>query len=211
MGKGLNQDFARAIFDVEPTALIELYTLYYNYQNDSQAQINFHGGTNGVGGKIIFAGQEYLPIPVESEGFEILGDQRLPRPKIRVSNAGLYISSLLRKYNNLNGAKLVRKRTFAKFLDDANFIGGQNPYYDLKTNLSTADRLSYFPDQVYYVNRRVTENKTIVEFELSSILEVENAFLPNLLNCDVTFWKANIILPSGEACCCETISGLADC
>jgi phage-related protein len=86
MGKGINQDFARAIFDVEPTALIELYTLYYDYQNDSQAQINFHGGTNGVAGKIIFNGQEYLPIPVESEGFEILGDQRLPRPKISGSN-----------------------------------------------------------------------------------------------------------------------------
>jgi len=172
MGKGLNQDFARAIFDVEPTALIELYTLYYNYQNDSQAQINFHGGTNGVGGKIIFAGQEYLPIPVESEGFEILGDQRLPRPKIRVSNAGLYISSLLRKYNNLNGAKLVRKRTFVKFLDDTNFPGGSNPF-------GTANPNAKMPDDKYFISRKTSENKVAVEFELVSSLELENIEIPS--------------------------------
>ena len=81
MGRGINQDFAKAIFDVEPSALLELYTLYYDYQNNSQAQIHFHGGTNGVEGKIIFDGQAYIPLPMESEGFEILGDQRLPRPK----------------------------------------------------------------------------------------------------------------------------------
>jgi lambda family phage minor tail protein L len=172
MGKGINQDFARAIFDVEPTALIELYTLYYDYQNDSQAQINFHGGTNGVAGKIIFNGQEYLPIPVESEGFEILGDQRLPRPKIRVSNAGLYVSSLLRKYNNLNGAKVVRKRTFAKFLDDANFPGGSNPF-------GTANPNAKMPDDKYFISRKTSENKLAVEFELVSSLELENVEIPS--------------------------------
>lgn len=171
MGKGINQDFARAIFDVEPTALIELYTLYYNYQNDSQAQINFHGGSNGVGGKIIFNGQEYLPLPVESEGFEILGDQRLPRPKIKISNAGLYVSSLLRKYNNLNGAKIIRKRTFAKFLDDANFPGGANPF-------GTANPNAKMPDDKYFISRKMAENKMMVEFELVSSLELENISIP---------------------------------
>lgn len=172
MGKGINQDFARAIFDVEPTALIELYTLYYDYQNDSQAQIHFHGGTNGVAGKIIFNGQEYLPIPVESEGFEVLGDQRLPRPKIRVSNAGLYVSSLLRKYNNLNGAKVIRKRTFVKFLDDANFPGGSNPF-------GTANPNAKMPDDKYFISRKINENKLSVEFELVSSLELENVEIPN--------------------------------
>ena len=171
MGKGINQDFIRHIFDVEPTALIELYVLYYDYQNDSQAQLHFHGGTNGVGGKIIFDGQEYLPIPVESEGFEVLGDQRLPRPKIKVSNAGLYISSLLRKYNNLNGAKLVRKRTFAKFLDDVNFPGEVNPF-------GTANPNAKMPDDKYFVSRKISENKLAVEFELVSSLELENIEIP---------------------------------
>jgi lambda family phage minor tail protein L len=170
MGKGLNQDFARAIFDAEPTALIELYTLYYDYQNDSQAQINFHAGTNGIGHPIVFDGQQYLPIPVESEGFELLGDQRLPRPKIKVSNAGLYISSLLRQFNNLNGAKIVRKRTYVKFLDDANFPDG-NPF-------GTANPNARMPDDKYFISRKTSENKMYVEFELVSSLELENIEIP---------------------------------
>ena len=40
----------------------------------------------------------------------------------------MYVSSLLRKFNNLNNAKLVRKRTFAKFIDAANFPDGNNPW-----------------------------------------------------------------------------------
>lgn len=171
MANGINQDFARAIFDVEPTALLELYTLYYDYQNDSQSQLNFHGGTNGIGGVIIFDGQEYLPLALESQGFDILGDQRLPRPILKVSNAGLYVSSLLRRFNNLNNAKVVRKRTFLKFLDDANFPNNQNPY-------GTANPSARMPDDKYFISRKVTENKLAVEFELVSSLELENIEIP---------------------------------
>jgi lambda family phage minor tail protein L len=171
MGNGINQDFAKAIFDVEPTALLELYTLYYDYQNDSQAQVNFHGGTNGVAGPIIFDGQEYLPVPIESEGFDLLGDQRLPRPILKVSNAGLYISSLLRRFNNLNGAKVVRKRTFVKFIDDQNFPNNKNPW-------GTANPSARLPDDKYFVSRKMSENKLAVEFELVSSLELENIEIP---------------------------------
>lgn len=171
MANGVNQEFSRAVFDVEPSALLELYTLYYNYQKDSQAQINFHGGTNGISEKIIFDGQEYLPIPLESEGFELLGDQRLPRPKLKVSNAGLYISSLLRKFDNLNGAKVVRKRTFVKFLDDENFPNNKNPWGSANPNAK-------MPDDKYFISRKMSENKMFVEFEMVSSLELENIELP---------------------------------
>lgn len=171
MGQGINKDFASAIFDVEPTAILELYVLYYNYANNSQDQLYFHAGSNGLAGKIYFDGQEYLPIAVESEGFEVLGDQRLPRPKIRVSNAGLYISSILRKYNNLNGAKLVRRRTFVKFLDDQNFPNNKNPW-------GTANPNAKLPDEKFFVSRKTLENKMVVEFELVSSLELENINVP---------------------------------
>lgn len=171
MANGINQDFARAIFDVEPTALLELFTLYYDYQNDSQAQINFHGGTNGIGGPIIFDGQEYLPIPLESDGFNLLGDQRLPRPVLKVSNAGLYISSLLRRYEDLNGAKVVRKRTFLKFIDDVNFPNDTNPWGSANPN-------ARMPDDKYFISRKTSENKLSVEFELVSSLELENIEIP---------------------------------
>ena len=171
MGKGISTNIASEILNKEPTALLDLFALYYNYQNDSQAVIYFHGGTNGISQPIIFDGQEYLAIPVESEGFEVLGDQNLPRPKIRISNAGLYVSSLLRKYNNLNGAKVIRRRTFVKFLDDVNFPDNKNPW-------GSADPTSKLMDEKFFISRKVVENKIAVEFELASSLELENVNIP---------------------------------
>lgn len=171
MGKGLNSNVIGEIFSLEPTAIVELYILYYDYYEDSQAVLHFHGGTNGINGKIVYDGQEYLPVPVETEGFEVLGDQRLPRPKLRISNAGLYVSSLLRKYKNLNGAKLIRRRTFVKFLDDANFPQNKNPW-------GSANPQARLLDEKFFVSRKVTENKLLVELELVSSLELENVNIP---------------------------------
>tara|TARA_E500000318_G_scaffold111311_2_gene129458 strand:+ start:290 stop:1348 length:1059 start_codon:yes stop_codon:yes gene_type:complete len=171
MAKGLNSSIINAIFDLEPTALLEFYILYYDYQSDSQEQLHFHGGSNGIAGKIIFNGQEYLPLPIEGEAFEVLGDQRLPRPKLRISNAGFYVSSLLRRYDNLNGAKLVRRRTFAKFLDDENFDNNVNPW-------GAANPNARLPDEKYFISRVAAENKLLVEFELVSSLELENINIP---------------------------------
>jgi len=172
MARGLNKDFVNEALSLEPTAILELFALYYNYQEDSQAVLYFHGGTNGIHGKIYFDGQEYLPMPVEASGFEVLGDQKLPRPKIKVSNAGMYVSSMLRKYNNLNGAKLVRRRTFAKFLDDINFPNNKNPWGSANPN-------ARLRDDKFFVSRKVLENKLIVELELVSSLELENVQLPS--------------------------------
>lgn len=171
MARGINQEAAKEIFSMEPTALLEMYVLYYDYANDTEEQLYFHAGTNGLAGKIIFDGQEYLPMPAESEGFEVLGDQRLPRPKIRVSNAGLYVSSLLRKYQNLNGAKLIRRRTFTKFLDDVNFPNNKNPWGSANPNAK-------LPDEKYFISRKTVENKMMVEFELISSLDLENVNIP---------------------------------
>tara|TARA_A100000171_G_scaffold1430_1_gene1619 strand:+ start:3492 stop:4553 length:1062 start_codon:yes stop_codon:yes gene_type:complete len=172
MARGLNKDFVSGVFDLEPTALLELFALYYDYANDSQAVIYFHGGTNGIAGKIYYDGQEYLPLPIEASEFEVLGDQRLPRPKIRISNAGMYVSSLLRKYENLNGARLDRRRTFVKFLDDQNFPNGKNPW-------GTANPNARLRDDKFFISRKTVENKMLVEFELVSSLELENVSLPS--------------------------------
>lgn len=172
MAKGINQKVFTEILNLESTSLVDLYALYYDYQNDSQAVLYFHGGSNGLAKPIVFDGQEYVPIPVEADGFEVLGDQGLPRPKLRVSNAGLYVSSILRKYNNLNGAKLVRRRTFVKFLDDVNFPNEKNPWGE-------ADPNAKLGDEKFFVSRKIMENKMMAEFELVSSLELENVNIPN--------------------------------
>ena len=185
MTNGISKETAREAMSPDPSQLLEFFLIFYGWPTDVENFIaltpiaNVPPFNSSKQSSIIWQGIRYHSIGLQSQGFNLRGDNELVRPRLSISNAGLEISKYLKTHNNLIGAKVVRKRTFAKFLDDANFIGGQNPYYDLKTNSSTADINSYFPDQVYYVNRRVTENKDIVELELSSILEVENVFVPN--------------------------------
>jgi len=171
VAKGIKREIIREIDSINETAIIELFRLYYNYQEDPQAVLHFHGGTNNVRSSIYFDDQEYIALPIEGEGFEILGDQRLPRPKIKISNAGLYMSSILRKYKNLNNAKIERRRIFAKFLDDRNFDGGVNPW-------GMANPNARMPDDKYFVNSKVAKNKLFVELELVSSLELENNEIP---------------------------------
>jgi lambda family phage minor tail protein L len=171
VAKGIKKEIIKEIDSINQTAIIELFRLYYNYQEDPQAVLHFHGGTNNLRSSIYFDDQEYLPLPLETEGFEVLGDQRLPRPKIKISNAGLYISSMLRKYKNLNGAKIERRRIFAKYLDDRNFDGGKNPWGSANPN-------ARMPDDKYFISQKTAENKLFVEFELVSSLELENNYIP---------------------------------
>lgn len=171
MAKGIKKEIIREISSINQTAIIELFRLYYNYQEDPQAVLHFHGGTNNVRSSIYFDDQEYIPLAIEAEAFEVLGDQRLPRPKLRISNAGLYMSSILRKYKNLNNAKIERRRIFAKYLDDRNFDGGVNPW-------GMANPNARMPDDKYYISRKLAENKLFVEFELVSSLELENNLIP---------------------------------
>lgn len=176
MSRASNQKVNAELFSLEPTALLEFFVIYYDYINTPDDKLYIHGGTNGINGSIYWQGVEYLPFPIQSSGFESKGDGSLPRPKLAVSNQDFFVSNLIRRYNNLVGAKVVRKRTFAKFLDNQNFSDNKNPY-------GSADATAGLEDQVFYILRRATENRAVVEFELASPLEIE----------DVTFPKRSVI------------------
>lgn|SRR5574343_1156477 len=147
-------------------ALVELFVLDATAQGGSV--LRFHAGTNGLQQPVVWQGETYTPMPIEASGFDCNG-QSLPRPKVRVANVTGSISSLVRLYDDLLGAKLTRKRTMAKFLDAVNFPGGINP---------SADSSSYLPDELYYVAQKVREDKILVEFELGSPLDLRGVTLP---------------------------------
>ena len=177
MSRESNHKVNSELFSLEPTALLEFFVIYYDYINYPDEKLYIHGGTNGIDGSVYWQGEEYAPFPIQSSGFESKGDGTLPRPKLMVSNQDFFVSNLIRRYNNLIGAKVIRKRTFVKFLDDKNFSptaakpNGANPY-------GSADATAGLEDQVFFILRRSSENKAIVEFELSSPLELENVNFP---------------------------------
>jgi lambda family phage minor tail protein L len=153
---------------LNPSSIIELFQLELNSaQHGVNDTYRFHAGTNMVdNGDVTWAGNAYLRFPVEADGFEYSGQGQLPRPKLRISNVLNTITALLLTLpNGLEGAKVTRLRTLARFIDGVNFPGGTNPY-------GTPDPTAEFPREIYYVDRKVVENKDVVEFELAAVFDL---------------------------------------
>ena len=158
----------RDIQSLSPTALIELFVL--DMTNISQGLMYFHAGTNKVSTNIVWNGQSYIPLPIEAEGFAAGSNGTLPRPKIRVANSNGAFSQLIAEHNDLIGCKIVRKRTFMKYLDAFNFIDGTN---------ATANPSQHYPDDIWYVDQKVSETRYIIEWELASAFDLVGVMLPS--------------------------------
>ena len=155
---------ARSLLDLQPTALLELFRVYPDRINNPTVWLGFHGGAI-YSESIQWQGFKYLPLSMESEGFDILGDGKLARPKIRVANQNNIITQLLQVHKDFKNASFVRKRVSVKFIDDENFEGG-NPFGE-------ADPKAELTDETWLMGRKTQESKLFVEFELNSPLDLE--------------------------------------
>lgn len=163
MGEGLDK-VARSLLDLEPSAILDLFILYPDPVNKPESYVAVHNG--GVFKKgVVWQGLTYNPIGMQIDGFEVSADGRMNRPKIQISNKDYFITAMLKKHNDFKNARVSRKRTLVKFLDDENFDGG-NPY--------GADSTAELSSQEYIVSQKSQENKVFVEFELTSPLDLEN-------------------------------------
>jgi lambda family phage minor tail protein L len=131
----------------------------------------FHAG-QVVQGDIVFNDKTYSAYPIEVEDFEIRGDGSLPRPKMTLANVDGFVSTLIAGKDDFVGLKVKRIRTFLRYLDEANFIDNINPF-------GTPDETAKFPDERYFINRKIVEDKNAIQFELSSELEMESVKLPS--------------------------------
>ena len=167
------------IQSLEPSAIIDLYQMQLTAAiNGIDAVFYYHAGTNNLTADVVFGGITYAATPIEMEGFEMSSKGTLPRPTMRVANATGAISALLLAYNPLQ-AKVTRIRTCKKFLDAVNFSSG-NP---------TADPTARFADEVYYIDRVSKENIQLVEFELTSKLDLTNLALPGRQIMEYCPWR----------------------
>lgn len=149
---------------LEPGAWIELYTLDSSALGGSV--VHFHGYTQI--GPIWWQGVEYTAFPIETEGFELTSDSSQPIPRLRVGNVSGAISALCIAYQDLLGSILTRHRTLGKYLDAANFPAG-NP---------TADPTQERPPDIWYIERKSSEDSEIVEFELAGGASTQGQQLP---------------------------------
>ena len=119
---------------------------------------------------IIWQGQVYSPIAIQSDGLELRGDGKASTPSLVLSNTinGINgaVSALCLHFNDFAGAKLTVITTLAKYLDAANFAGG---------NPSAANE---YKRQIWYVEQKTSENHSQVSFELSNPVDFEGAKIP---------------------------------
>lgn len=149
------------LFEVDMTALGGMVERYHNH-ND---------------GVITWQGERFLPWAIEAKEFERTGDGQQPRPTITVSNIGVdelgnkvtgVVTVLCLALEDLIGAKVIRHRTLAKYLDAVNFEEG-NP---------TADPNEHLPIERWIISQKRLETPESVEFVLSSPLEFQGVKLP---------------------------------
>ena len=157
---------------INPSAIMELFVLELNTLMHGSNQIyRFHAGTNQLNNSIIWQGDSYDPFPIQAEGFEYSGTGSLPRPTFTVSNLFGFVSALIidtnkvTAKNDLQGAKFTRRRVLASSLDHANFTDGVNIFGTPNAN--------EFPQEIYYIDRKVTENRDFVQFVCVSVIDLQ--------------------------------------
>lgn len=167
------QKLNREILKAEPSALIQLFEIDFSKSERRVNNLLFHPGQieKFEDKSITWQERKYYPIASIFEGASLQGDGKLPRPQLTISNQNGTASKYLKALGDLAGYKVTRRRTFLKFIDAINFPDNINPY-------GTSDPNASFEDDIFFINTKVSENKYSIQFELVSILELEQVFLP---------------------------------
>lgn len=121
--------------------------------------------TNNNLTEIQFAGQVWQPVPIQSDGFSYSGVDAPAKPTLTISNVLMQLMSPVISLNDLVGAKLTRYRTFERFLSTG----------------SSPDATAYLPKDVFYISKKIVQNKINIQWELTSALDRSNAHIPRRL------------------------------
>ena len=141
-------------------ALVSLYEL--DCSSIGGDKFYFHNERSLSGANILWQGIPYIAFPIQAEGFESSQGKELPRPVVTVANVSGVISSLLLDWDDLIGCRFTRRRTFEQYLDN-----GVSP-----------DPNQTFPDEIWTISRKASEDNVQVAFELCAAFDVENVVLP---------------------------------
>jgi lambda family phage minor tail protein L len=211
----------KQLLSLQPDTLVELFEIDFSNMQENFEQLKDMYGINvgadtvyrfcsGINFKnpIVWRGESYQPMPIKSEGFESMNDGKLPRPKLILSNVDGVFSRIIYNNEDFVGCRVTRKRTYVRFLDDENFRNknlneqGINPF-------GGSDKDSFLPDDVYYINRKLSEDLNVIVFELSSPLELKRSAIPaRQINPNLCSWHYRCEIGCGyKGLAIDTIEG----
>lgn len=167
---------------INPSAIIELFELRLDSTLHGSSDVyRFHAGANAdIDGNIVFNSQTYTRIPIKADGFEYTNTGTLPRPTLSISNLDGTMTTLLLLVNattagnDLGGAEVRRIRTLKKYLDGE----------------SAADPNARWPEERWFVDRKASESRDSVTFELASKFDLAGQKIPKRqVIANVCQWK----------------------
>nr|WP_137829759.1 phage minor tail protein L [Methylobacterium sp. L1A1] len=137
-------------------------------------QFAFTPAAEGGSGPIRFRGITYAPLDVTCEGFEMTADGAIPQPTLSITNVTRVMSSAAALHDDLIGARLIRTRTYAQFLD-----GGPTP-----------DPEAAYAQDIYVFDRKTAHTKRSITWTLAAAMDQEGVMLPGrLILRDVCLWR----------------------
>lgn len=111
---------------------------------------------------IMWGGQQYFPLPMDAQGFEMTSKGALPQPSVTISNLYGAGNELLDTYSGLVGGQVTRILTRRRFLDDG----------------STPDPNAYITRDVFVIAQKTSHNAISITFKLASRMDQEGAQIP---------------------------------
>jgi len=111
----------------------------------------------------IFGGVEYTPLPIKADGFAWNSSGTIPRPTLTMASKDLVFISLVVSADDLVGCPVKRIRTYRKYLDD-----GSSPNPE-----------AMFPPDHYVVEKKTSQKRTQIQFELSAKMDQQGRMIPN--------------------------------
>lgn len=196
----LNSDYQKLepgntvrLFSVDGTAFGtgEVMRFHSHSIPHTEAEIVAAGGDESKlpAKSIWWQGQEYKAWPCQIEGLEISISGEGAQPKLSVANLDGSITALCLAYDDLLQAKVTVHDTLAQYLDARNYPGG-NPIAD-----PSQEKL-----QVWYIDSKTSETNTVVEFTLSSPMDLQGLMLPTRQLHSLCTWCIRNKYRSGDGC-----------
>ena len=147
-------------------AIVDLWTLDLQPLDPTLSPANrfvrFCNWVVADGQPVVSGSHVYTAIPYQAGGFNLKTEGVPPSPSITLGNVGLEWTGLVNKWDDLIGAKLIRRRILARYLD-----GGSNP-----------DANAHWPDEEWTIQQKESESKLTVTFKLSTAFDLDGVTLP---------------------------------
>lgn len=155
---------------LDPSALVSLFQLdttviggpVYHFTTETRA-----------GATISFGSVTFTAVPIQITGMEISGQGSLQTPTLSIANTDGLIQQIVNSMGNLEGCRLTRWRTFARFLD-----GGSSP-----------DASTFYGPDVYVIDRKSSDTPEAIQWELSALIDKQGMYVGRTVIRDTCMWR----------------------